>query len=331
MRSLSRAAGAMSRCCQRQACQVVLLSTACWAGLVQPLTAAERENIAPIGVNTANSVDQAPDTHVVAASHLVAPLPAEATSAHPRRTTNDHPLQHPLQLAYEIRDHIRQNVRDYSCVLVKRERIDNRLRDREFIFAKVRHAQSDPTRPVPFGVYLKFLGPTQVKGREVLFVPGENDNQLVARNGGKRFAYIVTKLDPFGTSAMQGNRYPITEIGFLRLADRLIELAEHNIEADGDLRDCQVQYYENSKINDRACRCIEVTYPEPREGLQFHLARVFIDEALRVPVRYEAYDWPQETGEQPPLLEEYTYTRIQLNQGFAADEFERTNVAYRLK
>jgi len=242
-----------------------------------------------------------------------------------------HPLHKPLQLAREVRDHIRHNVRDYSCVLVKRERVQGRLRKHEYIFAKVRHEQPGQSTPIPFGVYLKFLGPSSVEGREVLFVHGENDNQLIVRNGGKRFAYVVVPLDPLGETAMQGNRYPITEIGFLRLADRLIELAEHNIEADGELRDCQVQLYENSRIDDRPCRCMEVKYPLRREGLQFHLARVFIDTELQVPVRYEAYEWPEETGAEPPLMEEYTYTRLQLNQGFAPVDFQRTNVAYRLK
>lgn len=263
-------------------------------------------------------------------------LAAAASGASPiaagdSTSVSDHPLQKPLQIARELREHIRENIRDYSCVLVKRERVDGKLRNHEYIFAKVRHEQQVDNSSVPLGVYLSFLGPSSVKGREVLYVQGENDNQLIARNGGKRFAYVVTSLDPTSTTAMHGNRYPITEIGFLRLADRLIELAEHNIEADGELRDCHVQFYEGSRVDDRPCRCIEVKYPQPREGLQFHLARVFIDEELRIPVRYEAYEWPTAESEEPPLLEEYTYTRIRLNHGFSRVDFDRTNVAYRLK
>ena len=238
-----------------------------------------------------------------------------------------HPLDKPLKLASEIRDHIRTTVQDYSCVLVKRERVNGRLRDHEYIYAKVRH---DVSPEHPFGVYLRYLAPGRVKGREVLFVDGRNNGQLVARNGGKRFSFVVTSLDPQGPSAMQGNRYPITEIGILRLTERLIEVAETTISDPTQAEVCQVQIYPSARIDGRECRCIEVKNVERREGQRFHVARIFIDKDLRVPRRYEAYDWPRSDDSGPILLEEYTYTKLKLNEGFSELDFDRGNVAYKL-
>ena len=37
---------------------------------------------------------------------------------------------------------------------------------------------------VPFSVYMHFLGPSQVKGRKVLYVDGQNEGKMLVRNGG---------------------------------------------------------------------------------------------------------------------------------------------------
>ena len=70
---------------------------------------------------------------------------------------------------------------------------------------------------------------------------------------------------------------------------------------------------------------IEVIHPTPRRNFRFHKAQVFIDNELRVPIRYAAYLWPENPGEQPPLEEEYTYLNLKLNNGFTDADFSRTN------
>lgn len=241
-----------------------------------------------------------------------------------------HPLNKALTLATDSYRRVKREIRDYTCVLVKRERVRGRLRDAEFIFAKIRHRKElGDAVPVPFAVYLKFLGPKAIKGREVLFVEGWNRGRLIARNGGQRLAFITMSLDPRGPTAMQGNRYPVTEIGILNLTQRLIYLARTQMELDGDIRDCLVKYYPGARIDERKANCIEVCYPNRREGLQFHLARIFVDDELQLPVRYEAHGWPESDGDDPPLLEEYTYTRIKLNVGLRESEFQPTTYSLR--
>ena len=51
-----------------------------------------------------------------------------------------------------------EKIEDYSAVMVKRERIDGELRDPEYAYAKVRHR--------PLSVYLRFLKPENLAGRE---------------------------------------------------------------------------------------------------------------------------------------------------------------------
>ena len=238
----------------------------------------------------------------------------DATAA----TVGAHPLQPALELAQKGLAGLRGTIKDYSCTVVKRERIDGKLGEHEYMFAKIRHE--------PFSVYLYFLAPDTVKGQEVIFVDGKNDGNMLAHAGsGVRAMMGTVALKPQSMIAMQGNRYAITEIGVENLAKRLVEVAEH----DKQFGECDVNFFPNAKVNGRICTCIQVAHPVPRRNFRFHLARVFIDDEYTIPVRYEAYDWPQEVGGQPVLMEEYTYMNVKVNNGFTDADFDPKNTAYK--
>jgi hypothetical protein len=233
-------------------------------------------------------------------------------------TVGAHPLQPALELAQKGLAGLRGTIKDYSCTVVKRERIDGKLGDHEYMFAKIRHE--------PFSVYLYFLAPDTVKGQEVIYVDGKNDGNMLAHAGsGVRAMMGTVALKPQSMIAMQGNRYAITEIGVENLAKRLVEVAEH----DKQFGECDVNFFPNAKVNGRICTCIQVVHPVPRRNFRFHLARVFIDDEYTIPVRYEAYDWPQEAGGQPVLMEEYTYMNVKVNNGFTDADFDPKNTAYK--
>jgi hypothetical protein len=233
-------------------------------------------------------------------------------------TVGAHPLQPALELAQKGLAGLRGTIKDYSCTVVKRERIDGKLGEHEYMFAKIRHE--------PFSVYLYFLAPDTVKGQEVIYVDGKNDGNMLAHAGsGVRAMMGTVALKPQSMIAMQGNRYAITEIGVENLAKRLVEVAEH----DKQFGECEVNFFPNAKVNGRICTCIQVAHPVPRRNFRFHLARVFIDDEYTIPVRYEAYDWPQEAGGQPVLMEEYTYMNVKVNNGFTDADFDPKNTAYK--
>jgi hypothetical protein len=232
--------------------------------------------------------------------------------------TGAHPLQPALELAQRGLGQLRGKIRDYTCTVVKRERIDGKLGEHEYMFAKIRQQ--------PFSVYLYFLAPAAVKGQEVVYVEGQNDGNMLAHAGsGVRAMVGTVSLKPQSMLAMEGQRYPVTEIGVENLARRLVEVAEH----DSQFGECEVNFYPGAKVNGRVCTCIQVVHPVPRRNFRFHLARVFIDDEYTIPIRYEAYDWPQEQGGQPVLMEEYTYMNVKINNGFTDADFDPKNTAYK--
>jgi len=232
---------------------------------------------------------------------------------------NEHPLMPALRWAQEGKREI-EKLKDYSAVMVKRERIDGKVGNYEYMFVKIRQK--------PLSVYMTFLDPPAAKGQEVIYIAGQNDGKMWAHPAGLRNKIIGTvSLDPTGPIAMKGNLYPITEIGLLNLVTRLLEVGER----DSQYGECEVKFLPGAKINGRSCTCIQVMHPVPRRNFLFHLARIFVDDELSVPIRYEAYSWPREPGGDPELLEEYTYLNLKLNNGFTDADFDIRNPSYAFK
>lgn len=228
-----------------------------------------------------------------------------------------HPLAPALRVATESLKYIDENIRDYQAILYKQERIDGELQGTEVAYIKVRHQ--------PFSVHLFFLAPN--KGRECLYVEGPNGTggKLHARDSGMKRRLGVFELAPDGRLAMAGQKYPITKIGVRNLTTELVDVASNDV----NFGECDVvtsQTVIGPKGGEgRPVTLIEVTHPTPRKNFRFHKAQVFIDNELRVPIRYAAYLWPQNPGEAPPLEEAYTYLNLQVNNGFTDADFSREN------
>jgi hypothetical protein len=276
--------------------------------------------LAAAGACMASSAEgQLPGTAVAVAQPVAQqPLAAQtAAAAQPAPQGNQHPLAPALKIAYDGLKRF-EDIHDYSCTLVKREQINGVVGDYQHIFCKIRHK--------PFSVYMNFLAPKDIEGREVIYVEGANDGKLLAHEGqGWRVRFGTVALPVNGVMAMQGQRYPITMTGIQVMVTRLIEVAEK----DSKYGECEVQFFNGAKINGRVCTCIQVKHPVPRRQFQFHLARIFIDDEMQVPARYEAYEWPKVPGGPLVLQEEYTYINMKINNGYKDIDFDKHNPEYR--
>lgn len=227
----------------------------------------------------------------------------------------EHPLMPAVRMAKDGVARIDTTIADYSAMLIKEERIEGTLNPKEVAFIKVRHQ--------PFSVYCYFLQPH--KGRECLYTDGPNAAKglLVARDCGFRKRLGKFELDPEGRLAMAGQKYPIMKLGVRNLMAELAMVGTNDIQ----FGECEVQA-KQSAINGRACTLIEVVHPTPRQNFRFHKAEIFIDNEMKLPIRYAAYMWPAAPGAAPPLEEAYTYLNIKLNNGYTDADFDKNNVEY---
>ena len=212
--------------------------------------------------------------------------------------------------------HAIEQMPGYTARVVKRERIGGKVGDHEFMYVKVRHR--------PFSVYMYFLGPAKVKGQEAIYIDGANDGKMWAHGTGIRGLVGKVELKPTSPLAMNGQRYPITELGVQNLVRRLLEVGEK----DTKYGECDVSFIEGIKINERSCTCIQVVHPVPRRNFLFHIARIYVDDEMNIPIRYEAHDWPKDKDGKPQLIEEYTYLDFTPNDKLSDADFDHRNPNY---
>ena len=253
----------------------------------QPLGTQSPAGVSPAGASPAGASPQA------------ASVPPQAAP---------HPLDGDIRNAQVRLEAMRQNIKDYSCIFTKRERVNDTLLPYEQMFMKVRHQ--------PFSIYMYFLGPEDVKGQQVVYVAGQNSGKMIAQPIGLKGKFGPYHLDPNGRFAMEGQRYPITNAGIVNLTVQLI---------DEGLRDrrfpqCEVKEYKGAKVGDRTCTVTEITHPKLPQ-FQYYKARIFVDDEWNIPIRLESYLWPETPGGEPLLLEEYTYTNFKFNNGFTDADF----------
>ncbi len=231
-------------------------------------------------------------------------------------------LEGVIDYARREQAYLSATLEDFTCRLVKRERIDGILEEPQFIDMRVREEHRANGRVVqPLSIYLRFLAPANVAGRKVLYVAGQNDGKMLVRNGGRHFDYVLAKIEPWGEAAQKESLVPITETGFNRALGHMIEVLEKDMRIDPSGENTRVERIAGAKINGRKAHLIRIIHPKHQPGLEFHIANVFVDDELHVPVRVDYSGWSRLASQPPPLLAEYTYTDLKLNVGLVDGDF----------
>jgi len=206
-------------------------------------------------------------------------------------------------------------VTDYTCTFYKQERIAGRLNPVHIMAMKV--------RAKPQSIYLKFQQPA--RGREAIYVAGRHGGRVLAHDVGLNKLLAGTlQLEPTSARAMEDCRHPITDAGIGPLLETVAKRWSLELKPEDSI----MAFRDDMQIGTAGCTMIESIHPERRPEFLHHKVRVFIDQELRLPIRFEAYDWPKHPGAEPELTEEYTYTNLKLNVGLADSDFDTGNSAY---
>jgi hypothetical protein len=231
-----------------------------------------------------------------------------------------------LDMARAARERMSQSLDDYTARLVKREVDTKGIAGEETeMLMKVQTRLRGDTGEAPMRVYLKFQRPDSVQGREVMWVEAANDGKMAVFENYFPLSLKTIWLDPNGYLAMQGQRYPISEIGLVRLVEKLIERGQK----DRDNPDIEVTVDSDHVFDEVATELIQVKRKKPGGGEDdFSLAEIVIDPERQLILSYRSFGWP-ETAEAPaPLLESYQYYDLQTNVGLTDADFDTNNPSY---
>lgn len=231
-----------------------------------------------------------------------------------------------LDMAMAARAHMAEKLDDYTAKFVKQERGDDGVLGEESVIQmKVQTRLRGDTEDAPMRVYLDFQAPAAMKGREVIWAQDLYDGKMVVHEVGMLLGLKRIWLDPNGMIAMQGQRYPISQIGMVRLVEKLIERGER----DRDNPDIEVILTEDYEFNGRSTELIQIRRGKPTEEEEdFSLAEIVIDKERQLVLLYRSFGWPENNEDSPPMIESYSYQDVEMNVGLTVEDFSPDNPAY---
>ncbi|QDT09145.1 hypothetical protein K239x_10900 [Planctomycetes bacterium K23_9] len=257
------------------------------------------------------------------ASTTGAPTDLSATSM----TTDQATMSDVLDTAIAARQHISSSLNDYTATFVKQEADSNGVLGEETVIEmKIQTRLRNETDDAPMRVYLKFVKPEANQGREVLWGEDLYDGKMGVHEVGFLVGLKSAWIDPNGMLAMQGQRYPISEIGLTKLVEKLIERGE----VDRTNPDVRVKILYEHEIDGTPAHLIQVHRAKPSGDKEedFSLAEISIDPVRQVILQYRSFGWPANESDPPPLQESYTYKNLKTNVGLTEADFDYKNPAY---
>jgi outer membrane lipoprotein-sorting protein len=212
------------------------------------------------------------------------------------------PLLSALETAYA-------RVQAYTARFVRQEVVDGALRPREEALLKFQR---------PGLIYLRWTaGPPA--GREILFVPGLNDNQMLVREPGLLTGFATIVMAPDSPRVLEESRHPVTDIGLGRLIDLILDNARRATAA-GELT---VHDLGGVAGPDGPERRIEALLPRARDkGYYCYRLLLAIAAESGLPVRAVIYDWDDR------VVADYAYRELRLNPPLTPADFDESNPGY---
>lgn len=242
----------------------------------------------------------------------VQPTPPPGTQPIPPGVPTATPAAHPLDQPIAWLGEARRNytaVKDYTCTMIKRERVRGVLQDENII--------SLTCKAQPFSIYMKWLGPAKFRGQEVCYVEGRNNGMMRVKSKGIIGGITdFINIAPNDRRVMDHSRHTIHEAGI----GKLIEQSSQIMDAERRLNKTQVRTGEFA-FNNRRCLRVELARTERNDQIYCYRSLLYLDKDSKLPVRMENYDWPVSGGNPDgELLETFSYVDLRFNSG-VPDEF----------
>lgn len=206
-----------------------------------------------------------------------------------------------------------REVAGYRAVLVKQERIAGRLGPVEHVAVCFRER--------PFSVRMDWTKGIGLAAR-LVFVQGENDNQLLVKPAGWRGLVGLVSRDPAGADAKQSSRILITEFGIRAGSVSTLD----SWKAARDRGRFEYVFRGPRPVAELGGRrCWEVR--------RLRYERPEVDGVTAATFHFDTETWLQTgsvlTGENGRLIASYYFRDLELNPAFASDTFSRDGLLRR--
>ena len=213
----------------------------------------------------------------------------------------------PVEFLEQCLRHYDRSVKGYTTTMQKQERLGGRLQPTEVIEASFRED--------PFSVSMHWVEGARL-AEAVVYVEGENNNQMVVRPAGLLARRFIVERDPDGPEAKQSGRYTVREFGIKKGMERTLD-SWKEAEKKGELH---VEDQGDVKVKEAGNRtCIRLH--------RDRYARPEAEGVTDLTVYFDKETWLQVgsvlKGDEDKVLGAYYFRDIHLNPDFKPDPFTR--------
>lgn len=213
----------------------------------------------------------------------------------------------PVSFVQECIRRYDREVQGYTVELSKQERLEGHLHPREVMDVAFREK--------PFSVLMRWREGTR-RASAVLYVKGENRDQILVRPAGLLSVAGIVARDPKGAEARNSGRYPLTEFGIKIGMQRTLASWDKAKKANA----LHVQFLGVKKITelgDRPCCVLRRRHPDAPTAEGVIESNLFFDKDswLQVGTLLK--------GKENKLIGEYFFRNIKINADFPDDTFRR--------
>lgn len=229
-----------------------------------------------------------------------------------------------LELASRSRDAMATSLHDYTARFVQQEQDSSGKLGEVYEYKiKIQTRMRNETLDAPKRIYLHFNLPESYAGREVIWGKDLYNGKMMVHETTFPMNMTTIPLDPTGMIAMAGQKYPIFEMGLVRLVEQLIERGERDL----DNPETKVTITRDHEFDGRICELIQVVHARPSgDEDDFSLAEIVYDPEQLLILSYRSFGWGG--GDKPPLIESYQYLDLKTNIGLSKSDFDIANTEY---
>lgn len=218
-----------------------------------------------------------------------------------------------------------ESVGNYTVVFNKEERINGDLLEPQSIDMKVQHKPH-------FAVYMKWR--VGDRGRQVLYSDEYEDGSMVVKFGGLKRILPALKIDPNCANAKAESRYPVTEAGVLGMIRQLLVHREQDLKRGHGVSCVRLP---DQELDQRKCYSFLIEYEDQKFSKTYRKTLVNIDARYHIPMLVRNFTWATDAEnlseaelDQSTLIENYSFSGVNLESELVAIDFSRENPRYRM-
>jgi hypothetical protein len=202
-------------------------------------------------------------------------------------------------------------VRDYSGHILLQERLKGELHPEQTAEIRI--------RTQPKSVAVKFIAPTSMVGRELIFADGRNANKARVKAAGTYGPLAFASLPVSDAKSAVNARHTLADIGLGPVLERI----ERALATEAKLRNTVTVTAADYTFAGKTVTRYEVCFDRPHALRDAARYVVCVDPDTKLPVRLEVYDAPAAGKLEGEMREAMSFVNLAFNQGLGDGPFEK--------